>query len=189
MKRPLLAATISSLLAAPLAAQDHRTGARIESRAAMETPVFSGEPTGGKTFGLGNGLTLGFEGGYDLAIAEKIVAGPYVTYEVSDLQNCDGTDCIWSQDNVAGGLHMAYLRGEKTLYYAKLGYARLGLGAQVRGRDFRDAGGGVQAAFGYEHGFGQNLYLRLEAAYADQGRIFAVDFERYSSTVAVGWRF
>jgi len=188
MTRLIFALALCWLAAAPAAAQD-RAGFRLESRVAVETPVFSGPPTDGETFGLGRGMTLGFEGGYDIALSDRILIGPYATFEVSDLETCDGSDCISSQDNIAGGLHGGFLLGERTMLYAKVGYARLALDAHVRGRDMADAGGGWQAALGYEHAFANELYVRMEAGYADNGRIFAVDFQRYHSTLAAGMRF
>lgn len=188
MHRIAIALTLGGLIAAPAAAQD-RTGLRLESRVALETPIFSGPPTDGETFGLGRGLTVGFEGGYDFKVADRILLGPYATYEVSDLETCDDADCVSSRDNLAGGVQAAYLLGKRTLVYGKVGYARLALDAHVRDRDMQDAGTGAQLALGYEHAFANDLYLRMEAGYADNGRIFAVDFQRYHSSVSVGWRF
>ena len=193
-----VAAGIACALATPAYAQDDavlaglsydRSGIRVESRAAIETPIFSGDPTDGETFALGRGMTLGWEGGYDLPVTRRLTVGPYATFERSNLENCDGKDCIWSRGTISGGLHVAYMRGEKTSYYAKIGYARLALEADVWGQQLSDSNAGVQIALGYEHVIADAIYVRMEGGYADNGRIFAVDFQRYHSAIGVGMRF
>lgn len=195
MKKLYLAALAACAVAQPAFAQDveanhARDGLRIEARAMYETPTVSSLVDEDDIFKLGSAFAFGGEIGYDIAVSDKLVVGPYVNYEFSTVEACDEFgDCVSAKDNFAGGLHLGYALGDGGQFFGKLGYARLALEADIDNVQISDSGEGFQFAFGYEHGFGKNLYGRAEFGYADNGDIFGLNFQRRHAGVALGARF
>jgi len=195
MKRIVIAAVLSLGVAQPAFAQDgeaaagSKAGFRIEGRAVLETPTVSNLDDDDNVYKLGSAVAFGGEVGFDLAVSDTVVLGPYATYEFSTVENCEAGDCVSATDNYAIGLHGGVTVGSVGLVYAKLGYASLGLEADIGALEVSDRGGGVQGAIGYEHGFGRNFYGRVEIGYADNGDIFGIDFQRRHAGVALGARF
>lgn len=134
-------------------------------------------------------MAFGGEVGFDIALGESVVAGPYATYEFSTVENCDGTDCVRATNNYAIGLHLGVKLGANGLLYGKVGYASLGLEAESGGLTVGQRGEGVQGAIGFEQGFGKHLYGRVELGYADNGEIFGLNFQRRHAGIALGARF
>lgn len=170
-------------------ASNDKVGFRIEGRATLETPTVSSVLEEDDVYKLGSAIAFGGEVGYDFAVSDKVVLGPYATYEISSVENCDDTACVNATDNYAVGLHGGYLVGDKGLLYAKVGYASLGLEAVIGAVSEKARGAGVQGAIGYEHGFGANFYGRVEFGYADNGDIYGINFQRRHAGVALGARF
>lgn len=170
------------------AANSH-AGLRVEARATLETPTVSSIIEDDDVYKLGSAVAFGGEVGFDIAAGDKIVVGPYATYEVSSVENCDGADCVSATDNYAVGLHAGLNVGSRGLVYAKVGYASLGLEANIGALEESERGTGVQAAIGYEHGFGEHFYGRLEFGYADNGDIFGINFQRRHAGTSLGVRF
>jgi outer membrane immunogenic protein len=197
MKKIVISAVLALGVAQPAFAQDGesaadaKAGFRIEARAVLETPTVSNLDNGDDVYKLGSAMAFGGEVGFDFAVSDKVVLGPYATYEFSTVENCDGADCVSASDNYAIGLHGGVTVGSKGLFYAKVGYASLGLDADLPtfAIEASERGGGVQGAIGYEHGFGQNFYGRVELGYADNGDIFGISFQRRHAGVALGARF
>lgn len=183
-------ALASLAVTTPAFAEDHgRDGFRLETHASLETATFKGAPTGGQSAALGSGLAMGAEAGYDFTYGKRIVAGPYVAYDRSSVEMCDAGGCIAVRDNFAAGVQLAYLKGESQVLYVKAGYARLTLDADVGGQASSGMGDGWQVVSGWEFPLIRDFYARVEGGYADNGRIYNVDFQRLHSTVAVGMRF
>ena len=195
MKKIVIAAVLSLGAAQPAFAADGETaantkaGVRIEARAVLETPTVSDLGPDDEVYKLGSAVAFGGEVGFDLAVSDTVVLGPYATYELSTVENCEAGDCVSATDNYAIGLHGGVRVGGNGLVYAKLGYASLGLEANVGTLEVSDRGAGVQGAIGYEHGFGPNFYGRVELGYADNGDIFGIAFQRRHAGVALGARF
>ena len=194
MKYLFLAAALSCGLAQPAFAQDEDSGNdkavfRIESRATLETPTVSSVAEEDDVYKLGTAMAYGGEVGFDIAVSDTVVVGPYGTYEVSTVENCDGADCVNATDNYAFGLHAGVNVGKSGMVYAKVGYASLGLEATFSGITFSERGDGIEGAIGYEQGFGGNFYGRIELGYADNGDIFGINFQRRHAGVSAGVRF
>ena len=195
MKKIVIAAVLLLGAAQPAFAADGDTaanskaGVRIEARAVLETPTVSDLSPGDEVYKLGSAVAFGGEVGFDLAVSDTVVLGPYATYEISTVESCEAGDCVSATDNYAIGLHGGVRVGSNGLVYAKLGYASLGLEADIGTLEVSDRGAGVQGAIGYEHGFGPNFYGRVEFGYADNGDIFGIAFQRRHAGVALGARF
>lgn len=190
----VLAAGLGALFAQPVLAQDSsadfaRDGVRLEARLTLETPTVSSVVENNDVYKLGSAIAYGGEAGFDLAVSNNIVVGPYVNYEISSVENCDGTDCISAQDNLAAGLHFGYALNPSGQLYGKLGYASLALEGNIGNVAIADSGDGFQFAAGYEHALNQNLYARVEFGYGDNGRIFGINFQRRHASIALGARF
>lgn len=194
MKYTYLVAALACGLAQPALAQDEggnadKAGFRLEARATLETPTVSSVIEEGDVYKLGSATAWGGEAGFDIGVSDKVVLGPYGTYEVSSVENCDGADCVNATDNYAVGLHVGFLVGQRGMLYVKGGYASLGLEAIIDGVSTKERGDGVQGAIGYEHGFGRHFYGRVELGYSDNGEIFGISFQRRHAGLAVGARF
>jgi outer membrane immunogenic protein len=197
MKKVVFSAVLALGLAQPAFAQDGesaaagKAGFRVEARAVLETPTVSSVFDDDDVYKLGSAMAFGGEVGFDFAVSETVVLGPYATYEFSTVENCEAGDCVSATDNYAIGLHGGVAVGSKGLVYAKVGYASLGLEASIvtPALNASERGGGVQGAIGYEHGFGENFYGRVEFGYADNGDIFGINFQRRHAGFALGARF
>jgi outer membrane immunogenic protein len=196
MKYLVCAAVLAAGLTQPAFAQDDesdtsngKAGIRIEARATYETPTVSSVNQQGDVYKLGSAFAWGGEAGFDIAVSNGVVIGPYGTYEFSSVENCDGTDCISVTDNYEFGLHAGFNVGQSGLVYVKAGYGSMGLKAEIANITDEERGGGVAGAIGYEHGFGKNFYGRVELGYSDNGEIFGLNFQRRHAGVALGARF
>lgn len=188
------AAVLVAIAAQPAFAQDSgndiaRDGVRIEARATYETPTVSSLVQANDVYKLGSAFAFGGELGLDLAVSDAIVVGPYATYEFSNVESCDGADCVSAEDNFAAGLHVGYALGESNQLYGKVGYNKFSLEADIANLVVSESGDGFAFAIGYEHGLSENLYARVEFGYADVGDIFGINFQRRHAGVAVGARF
>lgn len=168
------------------AAQDFE-GARIEARIGYETPTISGD---GDVYKIGSAVSYGAEIGYDMKLSESIVAGPYVTYEFSGVELCDGAACLEVDGNLGVGARIGYVVGSQGLLYAKLGYASLKISATDGVNSGSDTQGGVQGAIGYEMNFGKRFYGKLEGNYGDYGSfVDGFNLQRRQLVAGFGVRF
>lgn len=201
MKLNLFAVALGAIVAVPAAAQDidtsdnggygtiARDGLRIEARATYETPTISSVIEEDDVYKLGSAFAVGAEAGFDLAVSETFVVGVYGQYEVSSVENCDGGFCFSTTDYIEGGLHLGYALSENGQLFGKLGYGQLGFETTGLGLDTTETGEGVAFAVGYEHGFGEVLYGRVEFGYADVGDVYGLNFQRRHAGIALGARF
>lgn len=195
MKKLILAATCAVGFASPALAQEGsesnaKAGLRIEARAVYETPTVSDiDDSDDDVYKLGSAVAFGGEVGFDIAVSSSVVVGPYVTFEKSSVKATDGADSLKVKDNLAAGLHIGYAVGSKGQIYGKIGYAKLRLEARTGALRATESGSGVQGAIGYEHGFGEKFYGRVEAGYGDNGKIGGINFQRRHIGVALGVRF
>ena len=207
MKNMILAAMIVSLLPVPALAQDvemyaeedvyveevaspARDGLRIEGRVWYER---IGDPEEDVIYELGSGVAFGGEVGYDVAVSDTVVVGPFVGYDFSTAEDCDGGFCVGSNGYLTAGVHAGVATGENAQAYVKAGYSSLSVYATgtVNGVpiDATETGGGYEFAFGYEQGFGKNAYGRVEIGIGEAYDIFGFDFQRSHIGVAIGTRF
>ena len=175
-----------------------RDGIRIEARVAYENV---GDPENDVIYELGQGIAFGGEIGFDVAVSDTVVVGPFASYQSSTTEYCtDNNDfCVGVGGYLAAGLHVGFAMGENAQVYGKLGYAQLTIDAKGRlfdpqanafvNVDESETGGGYEFAFGYEHGFGENIYARAEVSVGTSTDIYGFDFQRGSVAVAIGARF
>lgn len=194
MKKLCLVALCAAGFASPAFAQEEgesnaKAGFRIEARAVYETPTVSSIVEDDDVYKVGSAVAFGGEAGFDIAAGSSLVVGPYVTFEKSSVEVSDGTDTLKVKDNLGAGLHIGYAIGSKGQIYGKVGYAKLRIEAQSGGLSATESGSGFQGAVGYEHGFGEMFYGRVEFGYGDNGRIGGINFQRRHAGIALGVRF
>jgi outer membrane immunogenic protein len=193
MNKIILAAALVAGLAAPAYAQDEtstaREGFRIEARATYETPTVSSIEDEGDVFKIGSAMAFGGEAGYDFAVSNTVVVGPYAQYEFSTVESCEAGFCLSAEGYFEAGLHVGLATGANGQVYGKVGYADQSYTFEGQGLDVTDSGKGFAFALGYEHSFGKNFYGRVEGGYADLGKVFDINTQRRHFGVAVGTRF
>lgn len=200
MKAIYFAGAALAVLAQPAFAQDaagnSKAGFRIEARAMYETPTIEGEELfedDDDLYKLGSAFAFGGEAGFDLAVSDSFVVGPYVNYEKSTVESCVDGDCLRADSSWSAGAQLGFLVGTAGMVYGKIGYTELTLEADINVDGFvlsgTDSSGGIGGAIGFEQGFGRNLYGRLEGGYAEVGEIYGIDHQRRYAGVALGARF
>lgn len=161
-------------------------GPRIEARIGYETPTVSGD---GDVYKIGSAVSYGGEIGFDLAAGNRVVLGPYATFEFSNVELCDGGDCLEIDNNLGVGLRAGVTVSPTALVYAKAGYARIKISATSGEFSDSETDSGIQGALGIEANFGPMMYGRLEANYGDYGGFYGVNLQRRHVAAAVGLRF
>lgn len=194
MKKMILAAALCAGLATPAFAQDESTstargGFRIEGRATYETPTVSSIEEDGDVFKIGSAFAFGGEAGFDLAVSDTIVVGPYAQYEFSTVETCEGDLCLSAEGYFEAGLHVGLATSENGQVYGKVGYADQSYTIEGPGITVSENGSGFAFALGYEHSFGETFYGRIEGGYADLGEVFTINTQRRHFGVSLGARF
>lgn len=147
---------------------------------------------------FGNGVGAGVEAGLDFAVGDGVVVGPYFTYDFSSLETCEAGLCFAAPQYWATGVHVGFTSGESGLIYGKLGYGQQKVTVQgtFDDPDFgtvtvdeEETGTGYNFAFGYEHGFGETLYVRGEVGVSESSDIYGFDLQRGTIALSVGARF
>lgn len=190
MKKYLALAAALACVPGVAAAQDQDgkfDGVRIEGRIGYETPTVSGD---GQVFKIGSAASYGGELGFDLKAGNKIVVGPYATYEFSSVKLCDGSDCIKEDGNLGAGARLGFAVSPTVLIYGKVGYARIKFSADTTVGSGSESRDGVQGAIGANLNLGKNLYASLEFNYGDYGDIAdGVGLQRRQVAGGIGVRF
>ncbi|EDL47695.1 outer membrane beta-barrel protein [Erythrobacter sp. SD-21] len=196
MKKTVFALAIAgACIPAAAQAQDEdyvdiaRDGFRIEARATYETPTVSSILEDDDVYKLGSAMAFGGEVGYDAAIGGDLTVGPYAQYELGTVETCFDGACLSSKSYFEGGLALGYAINPDGALYGKIGYGELELEASDGFTTFAESNGGIAFALGYEHGFGDVLYGRIEGGYADVGDFDGVNVQRRHFGVALGARF
>jgi outer membrane immunogenic protein len=186
-------AAIAALCCVPgvAAAQDaplsgNFDGPRLEARIGWETPTVSED---GDVFKIESDVSFGGEVGFDLRAGDSVVVGPFATYEFSNVNICDGGDCLSENGNLAAGLRVGVALSPTTLVYGKLGYSRISFDATSGGVTESDHDEGIGGAIGVNLNFGRNVYGLIEANYADYGKFFGINLQRRQVAAGVGLRF
>ncbi len=163
-------------------------GVRVEARLGYETPTVSGD---GDVYRIGSAVSYGAEIGFDLAVSSKVTVGPFVNYEFSGVELCDGGDCLAVRGNLATGARVGVEMSPETAIYGKLGYASLTIEATSGAVSATDSKGGVYGAIGVELTVSKKAYVNIEAAYADFGDFYGTGFylQRRQASVGFGFRF
>ncbi|MBX7494211.1 porin family protein [Qipengyuania sp. 1NDW9] len=180
----------------PAPASVEKSGIRFEGRVFYER---IGDPEDDIIYELGDAVGFGGEIGYDIAAGDNLVVGPYFTYDVSTVESCDIDLCLSSDGFWAAGVHIGLTTGDSGLVFGKLGYSQQSLTLegsyydpvldQTFTFDETEKGGGYNFAFGYEHGFSENAYGRLEVGISENYDLYGFDFQRSNIGAAFGVRF
>ena len=193
MKKMLLAVALGAMATTPAFAQESgdtaRDGFRIEGRVTYETPTISSVEEDDDVFKIGSAFAFGGEAGFDIAVSDSAVVGPYAQYEISTVENCDLDVCVSAEGYFEAGLHVGFATSPEGQIYGKVGYAEQSYEITGFGPDVSDTGSGFAFALGYEHGFGEYFYGRIEGGYADLGDVFGINTQRRHFGVAIGSRF
>lgn len=179
----------------PAANSLEKSGIRFEGRVFYES---IGDPEDDVIYELGDAVGYGGEFGYDFPVGDNLVVGPYFTYDVSGIESCDGQLCLSSDGFRAAGLHVGLATGDTGLVFGKLGYSQQSLTLEgpffdpVSGLtvnlDETEKAGGYNLAFGYEHGFGENAYGRLELGNSENYDLYGFDFQPTNIGASFGVR-
>lgn len=161
-------------------------GIRIEARLGYETPTISED---GDVYKIGSAVSYGGEVGVDFKLGDRVVAGPYTTYEFSSVELCDYGECLKEEGNLGAGLRLGYAVSPTFLVYGKLGYASITFKAETSFGSASDSKGGVQGAIGTDVNFGKNFYGFAEVNYADYGKFYGINLQRRHVAAGVGFRF
>lgn len=190
MKIYLLGAAALASVPGIASAQDSAAadfdGVRIEARLGYETPTVSED---GDVYKIGSAVSYGGEAGFDFKLGDKVVAGPYATYEFSSVKLCDGGDCLKEEGNLGVGARVGFVVSPQVLVYGKLGYASIKFKASDGFSSASDTKGGVQGALGVDVNFGKNFYGLVEFNYADYGKFYGINLQRRHVAAGVGVRF
>jgi outer membrane immunogenic protein len=179
---PGVAAAQGAAPASPAAQFD---GVRLEARLGYETPTVSDD---NDVYKIGSAVSYGGEAGFDLRVGNRVVVGPYATYEFSSVDLCDGADCLSEDGNLGAGLRVGVVAG-RTLIYGKLGYARIRFTATSGNVTASDSDDGIQGAIGVNFNLGRNFYGLAEVNYADYGRFEGINLQRRHVAAGLGVRF
>lgn len=185
MKKYMVAVAAFACIPGAAVAQDF-DGFRAEARLGWETPTVSDD---GDVYKIESDISYGAEIGYDFKASEKVVVGPYATYEFSNVNLCDGTDCISEDGTFAAGLRGGLAVSGSALIYAKLGYSKIKISASSAGLTGSDSDDGIGGAIGANFAFGKNVYGLVEANYADYGSFYGVNLQRRHVAAGIGVRF
>ncbi|THD35898.1 MAG: porin family protein [Sphingomonas sp.] len=161
------------------------SGVRAEARIGYETPTVSDS---GSIYKIGSAVSYGGEIGFDLK-AKNVTVGPYAVYEFSSVSLCDSTGCLKEDGNLGAGGRIGFILGDKTVLYAKVGYARIAFHGTGVLNGFDTHKDGVQGAIGVDVNLGKNVYLMVEGNYADYGKLFGTNLQRRHLAGGVGFRF
>lgn len=161
-------------------------GIRVEARLGYETPTVSED---GDVYKIGSAVSYGGEAGVDFKLGEKVVAGPYLTYEFSSVELCDDGECLKEEGNLGAGARLGFAVSPTVLIYGKIGYANIKFKAETSFGDASASKGGVQGALGANFNFGENVYGLVEFNYADYGKLYGINLQRRHVAAGVGFRF
>ncbi|AHE55066.1 outer membrane protein [Sphingomonas sanxanigenens] len=190
MKIYLLGAAVLASVPGVACAQDVSAddfdGIRIEARLGYETPTVSED---GDVYKIGSAVSYGGEAGVDFKLGDRVVAGPYITYEFSSVELCDGGECLKEEGNLGAGLRLGYAVSPTVLVYGKLGYASIEFKAETSFGSGSASKGGVQGAIGADVNFGEKFYGFAEINYADYGKFYGINLQRRHVAAGVGFRF
>jgi len=188
-----LIAAAAALLCVPgiAAAQDsdpdNLGGPRVELRLGWETPTVS--DGSGTVYKVGQAVSYGGEVGFDVLAGSKVTIGAYANYDKSNVEVCDGVDCLAIDGNLSAGGRIGFVAGARTVIYVKAGYNSITVKAKSGALTGSDTQGGIGGSLGVEFGIGKNAYAFVEGNYADYGDFYGINLQRRHVAGGVGVRF
>lgn len=193
MNKVFAAAVAAAFVCLPgvAAAQDKQdgdfAGVRLEARLGWETPTVSDGT--GAVYKVGQAVSYGGEGGFDIAAGKKVTIGAYANYDVSNVSICDGPDCLSESGNLSAGVRIGFVASPRVLIYVKGGYNSMHLKATSGAATGSDTEGGIGGALGAEFTLKRHVYAFVEGNYADYGDFFGINLQRRHVAAGVGVRF
>lgn len=166
---------------------DNLSGPRVEVRIGWETPTVSDGT--GAVYKVGQAVSYGGEVGFDVKAGSKVTLGGYANYDKSNVEVCDGGDCLTIDGNLSVGGRIGIVAGTRTVVYVKAGYNSISVSAKSGGFTGSDTQGGIGGALGVEFGIGKNAYAFVEGNYADYGDFYGINLQRRHVAGGVGVRF
>ncbi|HEX8571992.1 MAG TPA: porin family protein [Allosphingosinicella sp.] len=144
-----------------------------------------------------SGIVYGIGAGYDVAISPKVELGIDLSADLSSMEECEGsvivpgdTACLDAGRDLAAAVRLGYKVSDRGTLYALAGYtnARFRFDyttpAGVTTRDGRNLDG-FRLGAGYQHGFGEKLYGKVEYRYSN----YEADVTRHQVLLGVGVNF
>lgn len=152
----------------------------------------------GRAGGQGeSGIVYGIGAGYDFTIAPKVELGVDLSADLSSLDECERSvilvndaACLDARRDLAAAIRLGYKVSDRGTLYALAGYtnARFRFDyttpAGVTTGDSRNLDG-FRLGAGYQHGFGKNMYGKVEYRYSN----YEADVTRHQALVGVGVTF
>ena len=178
---------VTMLIAQPAFAQNSFDGFRLEGDIGLDRFYSEGNHD--------NHLAFGAEAGYDFAIGDTAIVGPYVTYTRHNNENITrdgpGIAARKSFEEYSGGLRAGAEISPGTLVYGKLGITLNEQRKRFTGDIARASyynhynTWGYQAGLGIERNYGSNLYIKAEGRYAN----YRTNSSRITALLGFGVRF
>lgn len=182
--------------------------AAVLAAAAAATPAsaegFRAEVHGGwdhvRAGGSGDsGIVYGIGAGYDVALgkAKKVELGLDLSADLSSVEECQSSvilagdaACIEAKRDLAAAVRLGYKVSPNGTIYALAGYtnARFRFDYTTPGGVTTGAGAnldGFRLGAGYQHGFGKNMYGKIEYRYSN----YEADVTRHQALIGVGVNF
>ncbi|MGZ8285532.1 MAG: outer membrane protein [Allosphingosinicella sp.] len=144
-----------------------------------------------------SGIVYGIGAGYDFAISPKVELGLDLSADLSTMEECESSvvlandrACLDAGRDLAAAVRLGYKVSERGTLYALAGYtnARFRFDyttpAGVTTRDSRNLDG-FRLGAGYQHGFGENMYGKVEYRYSN----YEADVTRHQVLMGVGVNF
>ena len=144
-----------------------------------------------------SGIVYGIGAGVDFDLSERVVAGVEANLDFSNVDEC-GTAvlaagdelCIEARRDISAVARLGYRVTDNGLVYALAGYTNgryrvdydPAVGPSTSVSDNLD---GLRVGVGYQHGFGNGLYSKVEYRYSN----YEADVERHQVIAGIGVAF
>ncbi len=191
----LLAATGTTaalfLAISPAAAQTGRdafTGPRVEVTTGYDVTKLDNQPAGAPD-SVGQ-ARIGIAAGYDMPISDNWRLGAELGagWTLGDGRNYNIGATQYQIDqgrDLDASVRLGYVLGDRTMIYAKAGYANSRYTARVGAAKASTNEDGFRAGVGVEHMVGKNVYAKGEYRYTSYGH----GVDRHQLLAGVGYRF
>ena len=181
----VLAATTAAIVSSPACAE----GFRAEIHGGWDNASADDQGESGIAYGIGLG--------YDLPVGERATIGLDLSADLSSVDECE-TDVVLANDracldagrDLAAAIRVGYKVGDQGMLYALGGYtnARFKFAYTTPGGVTTSDGAnldGFRLGAGYQHGFGEKLYGKVEYRYSN----YENDVSRHQVLLGVGVNF
>lgn len=145
----------------------------------------------------GDGLVYGIGAGVDFQVSPRVIAGLEANLDFSSADECDvnvlaagDSMCVEARRDISAVGRIGYQTSPNGLVYALAGYTNgrfridyePAAGPAIRGSDNFD---GLRLGAGYQHGFGNGVYTKIEYRYSN----YEADVSRHQVIAGLGIAF